>query len=148
MIFGYFPGNWNKKRRGLLQMYFNGQLLWIFSSLVGPQEDLSISSLCIEKSISKAKLMPRSCTTVGCTKIPSEFRSQTNVSDGTFPVDYELWAIDTKQPKIIRFSLFLFILETDTGLEHEKIIFHQNYNIFMYLLRVCLDRIVISRFCI
>ena len=35
------------------------------------------------------------------------------------------------------------MFETDTGLEHEKIIFHQNYNIFMYLLRVCLDRIVI-----
>ena len=134
--------------RGLLQIYFNAQLFWIFSPLVGSQEGLSISPLCIEKSISKITLMPRSCTTAGCTKSNSQFWSQTNVSDGTFPVDYELWAIDTKQPKIIRFSLFLFMFETDTGLEHEKIIFHQNYNIFMYLLRVCLDRIVISRFCI
>ena len=146
MIFGYFPGNWNKKRRGLLQMYFNDQLLWIFSSLVAPQEDLSISSLCIEKSISKAKMMPRSCTTVGCTKTPGEFRSQINVSDRTFQADYDLWVIDTEQAKIIRFSWFLFMLETDTELEHEKIIFNQNYNIFMYVLRVYLGRIVISRF--
>ena len=127
----YFSGNWNKKGRGLLQMYFNAQLFWIFSPLVGSQEGLSISPLCIEKSISKITLMPRSCTTAGCTKIPREFRSQTNVSDGTFQVNYELWVIDTKQPKIIRFSLFLFMLETDTELEHEKIIFNQNYNIFM-----------------
>ena len=46
--------------------------------------------------------------------------------------------IVSKQHKIIRFSLFLFMLETDTELEHEKIIFNQNYNIFMYLLRVYL----------
>ena len=56
--------------------------------------------------------------------------------------------IDTKQSKIIIFSLFHFMFETNTELEHEKIIFNQNYNIFMYLLRVYLDRIVISRFCI
>ena len=62
-------------------------------------------------------------------RIPSEFRSQINVSDGTFPFNYELYV----QPKIIRFSLFLFMLETDTESEHEKIIFNRNYTIFMYL---------------
>ena len=42
----------------------------------------------------------------------------------------------TKQPNIIKFSLFLFMFETDTESEHEKIIFKQNYNIFMLLTRV------------
>ena len=63
-----------------------------------------------------------------------------------FQIDYELWSIDTKQPKIIRFSLFLFMFEADTESEHEKIIFNLNCNNFMYLLRVCLHRMVVRRF--
>ena len=85
--------------------------------------------------------------TGSCIKTTSKFRSEINFSDGTFQIDYELWSIDTKQPKIIRFSLFLFMLETETESGHEKIIFNRNYNIFVYLLCVSLDRIVITRFC-
>jgi len=84
--------------------------------------------------------------TGGCIKTTRKFQSEFNFSNGTFQVDYEPWAIDTKQPKIIRISLFLFMFETDTESEHEKIIFHRKYHRFMYLWRVCLHRIVVSRF--
>ena len=85
--------------------------------------------------------------TVGCIKTTREFRSEINIFKNMFQGDYELWAIDTKQPNIIKILSFLFVLETDTELEHEKIIFDQNYNIFMYLPCVYWYRIVINQFC-
>ena len=86
-------------------------------------------------------------TTVGCIKTTRKFRSETNVFSSTFQADWELWAINTKQSSVIKILLFLFMLETDAESEHEKIIFNQNYNIFMYLLCVYWHRIVMSRFC-
>ena len=46
-----FWGNWDKKRRGLLQTQCNGKFFWITSRLFGPQEGLSISTICVEKSV-------------------------------------------------------------------------------------------------
>ena len=45
-----FSSNWDKKRRGLLQIHFNDKMFWTFSRLVGPQEGLSIYVLWVEKS--------------------------------------------------------------------------------------------------
>ena len=38
----WFSGNWNKKGRGLLQIYFNGKIFGTFSRLIGHQRGLSI----------------------------------------------------------------------------------------------------------
>ena len=69
--------------------------------------------------------------TVGCIKTTRKFRSEINIFSNTFQGDCELWAMNTKQPIVIKILWFLFRLETDTKSEHEKIIFNQNYDIFV-----------------
>ena len=64
----------------------------------------------------------------------SGFRSEINVLNGTFQYDYELWLIDVKQSKFIRFSLQMCIaLHTwswyCTEIRTWKYIFNSNYKL-------------------
>ena len=67
------------------------------------------------------------------TKLPTELWWKSVFSKGRSKVISNCGYLYIKQPQIMRFSLILFILETDKKSEHEKYIFTQKYNILMDL---------------